>query len=67
MNMVFSQIIANLHYHADCIENYFEEFSPAWHDLALFPEEELMGTAGGSEKNASGSWMILFVVISGDH
>ncbi len=61
----FSEIIANLHYHADIISNYFKNGHEFGVGLEYSREEELMGTAGGVKKCA---WFLddTFVVVSGD-
>lgn len=61
----FNDIIANLHYHADVIEDYFGDGSRFKVSLQYSREEELMGTAGGVKKCA---WFLdqTFVVMSGD-
>ncbi len=59
------QLIANLHYHAESIRDYFQDGSKYGLSLNYSPEEELMGTAGGVKKC---EWFLddTFVVISGD-
>ena len=59
------EVIANLHYHGDVIENYFADGRSWGVNLAYSPEMELMGTAGGVKKC---EWFLdeTFVVISGD-
>jgi len=61
----FKEVIANLHYHGEIINNYFAG-GEAW-GLAMHysPEEELMGTAGGVKK-CQHFLDETFVVISGD-
>lgn len=61
----FEEVIANLHYHGDIINNYFAD-GEAWGlKMHYSPEEELLGTAGGVKKCAS-FLDETFVVISGD-
>lgn len=61
----FNELIANLHYHADVIENYFGDGSRFSVDITYSKEQELLGTAGGV-KNCE--WFLddTFVVMSGD-
>ncbi len=61
----FSEVIANLHYHADNIVNYFGDAPRPGMSLLYSREEELMGTAGGVKKC---QWFLddTFVVMSGD-
>lgn len=61
----FSEVIANLHYHADQISNHFGDFPVAGLNMLYSREEELMGTAGGVKKC---QWFLndTFVVMSGD-
>jgi len=61
----FNDIIANLHYHADMIRDYFADGSGYGVSLQYSPETELLGTAGGVKKCA---WFLddTFVVVSGD-
>ena len=61
----FDQIIANLHYHADGISQYFGDGSRFGVNLFYSREDELMGTAGGVKKCA---WFLddTFVIVSGD-
>ncbi len=61
----FVDLIANLHYHGDCISNYFADGRDFGVNLQYSPEEELMGTAGGVKRCA---WFLneTFVIVSGD-
>lgn len=61
----FNEIIANLHYHADIIEDYFGDGSNFGVTMSYSKEQELLGTAGGV-KNCE--WFLddTFVVMSGD-
>ena len=61
----FASIIANLHYHADCISNYFGDGRAFKVSLDYSREEELMGTAGGVKRC---EWFLdeTFVIVSGD-
>lgn len=61
----FNQIIANLHYHADCISQYFGDGSSFEVKLLYSREQELLGTAGGVKKCA---WFLndTFIIVSGD-
>lgn len=61
----FDQIIANLHYHADRISEYFLDGSLYGANMVYSRESELMGTAGGVKKCA---WFLdeAFVIVSGD-
>lgn len=61
----FKEVIANLHYHGDKINNYFADGGAWGLKMHYSPEEELMGTAGGVKKCAS-FLDETFVVISGD-
>jgi mannose-1-phosphate guanylyltransferase len=61
----FTNIIANLHYHADCISNCFGN-GRAWGvSMEYSREEELMGTAGGVKRC---EWFLddSFIIVSGD-
>jgi mannose-1-phosphate guanylyltransferase len=61
----FDRIIANLHYHADCISGYFGD-GQAWGvALEYSREAELLGTAGGVKRC---EWFLddTFVIVSGD-
>ncbi len=61
----FKEVIANLHYHGEIIQNYFAG-GEAWGlKMHYSPEDELMGTAGGVKK-CSSFLDETFVVISGD-
>lgn len=42
-----NQVIANIHYHPEQIQNYFSDGSDFGVDLSYSYEEKLMGTAGG--------------------
>ncbi|SHG52203.1 mannose-1-phosphate guanylyltransferase [Thermosyntropha lipolytica DSM 11003] len=61
----FTDIIANLHYHADIIKDYFGDGAGFKVSMQYSPERELMGTAGGVKRCA---WFLddTFVVMSGD-
>jgi NDP-sugar pyrophosphorylase family protein len=61
----FNQIISNLYYQADTINQYFHDGSNYGADMLYSREEELMGTAGGVKKCA---WFLddTFVIVSGD-
>lgn len=61
----FNEVIANLHYHADSIANYFGGNPVSDTQLLYSREDDLMGTAGGVKKCA---WFLneTFVVMSGD-
>ena len=61
----FTNIIANLHYHADCISSYFGNGQPYGVSLEYSREEELLGTAGGVKRC---EWFLdeCFVIVSGD-
>lgn len=61
----FTQVIANLHYHADSISRYFGDGAAHGINLLYSREEELMGTAGGVKKCA---WFLddTFIIVSGD-
>jgi len=61
----FISIIANLHYHADYISNYFGNGQAFGVSMDYSPEEELMGTAGGVKRC---EWFLddTFVIVSGD-
>lgn len=60
-----TEVIANLHYHADSIANYFGECPRPGMSMVYSREEELMGTAGGVKRC---QWFLddTFVVMSGD-
>lgn len=60
-----TEVIANLHYHADIIANHFGESARPGMKTIYSREEELMGTAGGVKKC---QWFLddTFVVMSGD-
>lgn len=60
-----SEVIANLHYHADSISSYFGENPMPGMNMRYSREHELLGTAGGVKKCA---WFLTdtFVVMSGD-
>ncbi|MCX5779258.1 MAG: NDP-sugar synthase [Firmicutes bacterium] len=61
----FQQIIANLHYHADCISSYFGDGRDWKVSLEYSRESELLGTAGGAKRC---HWFLddTFVIVSGD-
>lgn len=61
----FTEIIANLHYHADSITSYFENGQDWGVSLEYSREAELMGTAGGVRRCA---WFLddSFIIVSGD-
>lgn len=61
----FTEVIANLHYHADSIVNYFGEAPRPGMYMNYSREEQLMGTAGGVKRC---QWFLddTFVVMSGD-
>lgn len=61
----FTDLIANLHYHAPVIRDYFGDGSSLGVSMQYSEEQELMGTAGGVKKCA---WFLdqTFVVMSGD-
>ncbi len=61
----FTNIIANLHYHADVISDYFGDGKGHGVEIAYSLEAELLGTAGGV-KNCE--WFLddTFVIVSGD-
>lgn len=61
----FDQIIANLHYHADCISSYFGDGQAFEVSLRYSREEELLGTAGGVKRC---EWFLndCFIIVSGD-
>ncbi|WP_054694094.1 sugar phosphate nucleotidyltransferase [Syntrophomonas palmitatica] len=61
----FNELIANLHYHGDKIQDYFGDGSRFGVDIAYSPEEELWGTAGGVKRC---QWFLneTFAVVSGD-
>ncbi len=61
----FNDIIANLHYHADAIANYFDTGKDWGVSLQFSREEELMGTAGGVKRC---EWFLdeSFIIVSGD-
>lgn len=61
----FVDLIANLHYHGECISNFFDDGRAFGVNLQYSPEEELMGTAGGVKRCA---WFLneTFVIVSGD-
>ncbi len=61
----FTDIIANLHYHADTISNYFSDGSRFKVNMTYSVESELLGTAGGV-KNCEGFLNDTFVIVSGD-
>lgn len=60
-----TEMIANLHYHAGIIENYFGNGSDFGVSMHYSPEKELMGTAGGVKLC---EWFLddTFVIVSGD-
>jgi len=59
------EMIANLHYHAGVIEDYFGDGSNYGISLRYSPEKELMGTAGGVKLC---EWFLddTFIIVSGD-
>jgi len=59
------EMIANLHYHAGVIEDYFGDGHNRGVSLAYSPEKELMGTAGGVKLC---EWFLddTFIIVSGD-
>lgn len=61
----FTEVIANLHYHADSIADYFGECPRPAMKMIYSREDELMGTAGGVKRC---QWFLddTFVVMSGD-
>lgn len=61
----FSNIIANLHYNADCISSYFGDGKDFGVSLEYSREEELLGTAGGVKRC---EWFLddSFIIVSGD-
>jgi NDP-sugar pyrophosphorylase family protein len=61
----FTEVIANLHYHADSIANHFRESPRPGMKMIYSREDELMGTAGGVKRC---EWFLddTFVVMSGD-
>lgn len=61
----FDHVIANLHYHADLISDYFGDGSSFAAHMNYSREDELMGTAGGVKKC---EWFLddTFVIVSGD-
>lgn len=64
----FAEIVANIHYHPEQIENYFGDGSAFGINLAYSYEEKLLGTAGGVLKMAKevASTKEAFVVLSSD-
>ncbi len=60
-----SEMIANLHYHADAIEDYFGDGKRFGVSMSYSPEKELMGTAGGVKLC---EWFLddTFIIVSGD-
>jgi len=61
----FTNIIANLHYHADCISGCFGD-GQAWGvSMEYSREKELLGTAGGVKRC---EWFLddSFIIVSGD-
>ncbi|HNX28053.1 MAG TPA: NDP-sugar synthase [Syntrophomonadaceae bacterium] len=61
----FNEVIANLHYHASTISDYFGSGEAFGLSLQYSLEEELKGTAGGV-KNCENFLNDTFVVVSGD-
>lgn len=61
----FDRIIANLHYHADAIADYFGDGQGWGVELHYSREEQLWGTAGGVKRC---QWFLddTFVIVSGD-
>lgn len=61
----FNEVVANIHYLADSISQYFGDGSSSGINLIYSREEELMGTAGGVKKCA---WFLddTFIIVSGD-
>lgn len=59
------EMIANLHYHAGVIEDYFGDGSGCGVSMLYSPEKELMGTAGGVKLC---EWFLddTFIIVSGD-
>lgn len=59
------EMIANLHYHAGVIENFFGDGQSQGVSLLYSPEKELMGTAGGVKLC---QWFLddTFIIVSGD-
>ncbi|MGE5390115.1 MAG: sugar phosphate nucleotidyltransferase [Deltaproteobacteria bacterium] len=59
------EMIANLHYHAGVIRDYFGDGSNFGVSIAYSPEKELMGTAGGVKLC---EWFFddTFIIVSGD-
>ncbi|HAW60667.1 MAG TPA: hypothetical protein DCW86_04280, partial [Actinobacteria bacterium] len=62
----FSEIIVNLHYHADVITDYFKNGSKWGVNLYYSFEESLLGTAGGVGKVKKFFNHETFLIISGD-
>ena len=61
----FEEVVANLHWFPDVIENWFGDGTIAGLELRYSPEEALLGTAGGV-RNAAAMLGDEFLVISGD-
>ncbi|MDD4179936.1 MAG: NDP-sugar synthase [Candidatus Margulisbacteria bacterium] len=63
-----TEIIANIHYHPEQIENYFGDGNDFGVSLSYSYEEELLGTAGGVKKMAelAGGLNETFLVLSSD-
>ncbi len=61
----FDQVIANLHWFPDTIENHFGDGSDFGIELSYSPEDALLGTAGGV-RYAAHFFDESFLVISGD-
>jgi mannose-1-phosphate guanylyltransferase len=61
----FTSIIANLHYHADCISSYFGDGEAMGVSMEYSLEKELLGTAGGVKRC---EWFLndSFIIVSGD-
>lgn len=64
----FREIVANIHYHPEQIENYFGDGYALGVNLAYSYEEELLGTAGGVKRMAVDIANIkeTFLVLSSD-
>jgi mannose-1-phosphate guanylyltransferase len=61
----FNQVIANLHYHAEVISQFFGDGKSFGIAMNYSREDQLMGTAGGVKKC---EWFLddTFVIVSGD-
>lgn len=64
----FHNIIANIHYHPEQIENYFGDGLGFGVNLSYSYEEELLGTAGGVKRMAQKVAKVddMFIVLSSD-